>query len=626
MIPIHKALIYCLAGLCSPVFAASTDAPAEVVSATETLSGHPTTNLMDNSVVTFWSSNWHSSADNFISVNYWFDKLSYSFSDINYVTLTPRFLNSKPLAFPSSFDIYYSDGSKWVFVRSISDYKAPNQWNGEIKPSPAIIPLGRTVHANGIGIVAKKLTTDGNPGCYYFQISEAGAGFDPGLDIFQFIGNDPDLAAQSKIEVRGVSASTFSRNRLSEWHDDIRYPFHSGTIISTTNTTEARNIYGPSAVHMGGTFWKLFYGGWDWQSSTQDEIFSVDTRDDFKSFVEIYTTPIYDRSGQVGVSPLPGPSMPIMKTSGSPSMINNPSVVRSPDGKWHMLATYNASGRINDNKTIYATSSDGVKWTPNIAASGSQISVGGFSNFGTSADINGANALLYWRGSFYFYYSEYTSTGINGPFLATQGPNQTPSAGFSHNASAPPLTTNRRLEVNDVKAFGAPWSQSFVMLTSKNGSSLGEISLRLSVGGNPDAFEDNPFFQVTPDGNLAQNLLTGCIVSDGRRLLGVLYGANNGTDYRSGLESFVGNALFAKWLQKSILFYADGLGFVGNNPALIKARGPNVLQLAIPQLATRPYTGKFMVKDEGGNVEWNDQLGQFPFITLQAGDIWEYRP
>ena len=96
--------------------------------------------------------------------------------------------------------------------------------------------------------------------------------------------------------------------------------------------------------------------------------------------------------------------------------------------------------------------------------------------------------------------------------------------------------------------------------------------------------------------------------SPGRKLLGVLYGAGP-------VSALNQNSLYARWLQKRVVFVAnDGTGYPGT-----KALGPDRQLLAVPDAG--PVTGRFEVYGEDGVTLMGASAAQ----TVRCGQTFGLR-
>lgn len=127
----------------------------------------PNTNLMDLNLAVGWSSAYSPTPNHLEHLAYWFG----GFHPVNYVKLYPRVVNGKSLGFPTSFNVYWSNGSAWNMVKSYTNFPSPT------KAAYVVLPLPSAVSADGILVVATTLGSDDYSG-YYFQMQEVGAGYD----------------------------------------------------------------------------------------------------------------------------------------------------------------------------------------------------------------------------------------------------------------------------------------------------------------------------------------------------------------------------------------------------------------------------------------------------------------
>ena len=96
--------------------------------------------------------------------------------------------------------------------------------------------------------------------------------------------------------------------------------------------------------------------------------------------------------------------------------------------------------------------------------------------------------------------------------------------------------------------------------------------------------------------------------SPGRKLLGVLYGAGP-------VSALNQNSLYARWLQKRVVFVAnDGTRYLGT-----RALGPDRQLLAFSN--ARPLTGSFEVYTEDGIT----LIGATAMKTVSRGQTFQLR-
>ena len=164
------------------------------------------TNLNDRNTTTVWTSNGYSDPNHQEWLAYWFD----GFHPVDVVRIHPRYVNGRALGFPTAFNVYWSDGSKWNLAQSYNNVPTPQNSNYVTLKLPA------AVNANGIQVVASQLGLD-DMGNYYFQASEVEAGLQteavatdyfrrplPGPPILTMINNMP-----TSVLVSGVKADMY---------------------------------------------------------------------------------------------------------------------------------------------------------------------------------------------------------------------------------------------------------------------------------------------------------------------------------------------------------------------------------------------------------------------------------
>lgn len=166
----------------------------------------PNTNVNDGNYQSAWTSNGYGDPNHQEWLAYWFD----GFHPVDTVRLFPRFLNGQALGFPTSFSVYWSDGSKWNLAQTYTNVTMPQTANY------VTIKLPAAVNANGIQVFANQLGRD-DQGGYYFQMAEVGAGLTtnavatdyfrnplPGSPVISMINNAP-----TNVSVSGVTANMY---------------------------------------------------------------------------------------------------------------------------------------------------------------------------------------------------------------------------------------------------------------------------------------------------------------------------------------------------------------------------------------------------------------------------------
>jgi len=466
------------------------------------------------------------------------------------------------MCFPSSFTINYSNGTQWVPVQTYNSYPTPfrGDW--------LILPLPGTYTANGIQIVANALSAD-NFGNYYFQLAEVTAGYDAGFSQFRYLHNDATLVGANHIA--GVGPNPFNPNRLSHWDYDDR-----GVVLGPNSSGFPfnMNIYAPQAVATNGG-WLVYFGGWDGSVDKHDRI-SVSFTADFLTF----------GAHAVAID------------NGSFDHCNNESVLKLGPTNWRMVYTTLPFGNPL-NKPAYATSTDGIHWTP---AGGNNSYMLRMSNYykdwDTKADINGGNTIFRdASGIWHLYFSDLSNNNTGVP-VGVYHATSTDAINFTNQAKA----LNANVIPNDFKAFtyggttyyvGAfHYNDQIVRLSVGTSlTSIGPLSVAFNATGAPDLY-------ITSAG----------LVQDGTRLYGILYGA--GPD-----PSLTQNRIFARWLQKKVIFKNSSVQWGDSEHGF----GPHAIRLFLAA-NDNVETGNFYVYDSDGTT----LLYTSPTVTMRSGDVWQY--
>lgn len=526
-----------------------TDIPVTSVAASSQL--WPASALNDSDSLTIWSSNIRSNVNSTEWAAYWFS----GFHNVNYIKLMPRYNTAGALGFPVKFDIYWSNGGSWVLSRSDTAFPTPRaDW--------VILPLPATVNANGIQIVATQLGKD-DVGNIVFQLAEVGAGYDPTLSNFTWLGNN---SIYQQNEIRNVGSGAFNPNRISNWNYDARSP------IITANTGGNSNIYAPNIVSNGGA-WNIYFGGWDGTTDGHDRISVTVSNDNFLTF---------------------NPHA-LMINNGVMIHVNNETVIKKPDGSWLMYyTTLPVSPQLN--KPAYATSPDGVSWTPNTGNAGYLVPVNSYPNW-SLADVNGSNVIYYESGVYHLYFTDLNYTNTGNAF-AVHHATSTDMINFTYTGDVLP----EGLVAQDVKKFTYNSTNYYMMVLHLNGSFL-----RYSMGTSPVNFSASQQLLTNLGNNDKYITSAGWVVKD-NRLYGVLYGAG-------AVSTLDHNAIYAKWLQKKVIFISDATGARWGD--IERAYGPDRIRL---YMNTNIETGHFYVYDSDGAT----LLYTSPKITMRSGDIWNY--
>lgn len=382
-------------------------------------------------------------------------------------------------------------------------------------------------------------------------------------EIQRVAGQAPTDAA----ELRGVSAGVFHEPDWAEGNlhfvSDLRYP-----LLAPSLSGGFRNIYAPSAVEtLQG--WKLFYGGWDGSPTPNDRIYTVDTGD-FLSF-----------EGRRNVIDH-GPFVHVCNVN-----------ALSEDGVGVEMVCTSYPDEKGTNKPVIFSSTDGIVWKgssrPAIAGPEDRVMIQGYPGF-DEADMNGMNVLLKENGEYRLYFGDfknfgkvYRASGSDPKNLQYEGPV----------LDAPHM-------VNDVRKFEIDGKAIYLMALHAN-----KDTLWYSLSSDGLDFQEEKVLGKN-QGEEDQHIVAAGWVTRGRRVLGYLYGAG-------AVPELNRNRIFARWLQKKVVFVAED----GKRYEATGAVGPDRQQFAVPKGAE--LSGHFEVYAEDGKTRLGDpQPGK-----LAAGSIYQ---
>jgi hypothetical protein len=396
---------------------------------------------------------------------------------------------------------------------------------------------------------------DDGVGNWVLQMADLRAGFDAGLTAFAWAGND---GSSNRATVHNVGSRAFDPNKLRNWNYDARNP-----ILVPTPGSGHQNIYAPSVVYNGGA-WNVYFGGWDNSPTPNDQVSIAVSLDNFASF---------------------NPHQTVI-SHGAFQHVNNESAIKIGPGQWQMAYTTFAAGGLN--KPGYATSSDGVSWTPNTGNAAFLMTMAGYPNFVASADVNGGNAIYFDGGQYHMYWVDFANNfAMN---YATSPDNH------SYTFQGTKLTG---FVPQDIKSFVFGGTRYYLSAYHNNGAST-YFSLNTTLA-SPAA----PSVLFNKTGS-ADNFITSVgLVSDGSRLYGALYGA-------SAVSSLDQNRIFASWLQRKVTFQ-NAATFLGANQSV----GPDTLYMLMVN-GQSVETGTFAIFDTDGT----SVLAQTPKVTVLQGDVW----
>jgi hypothetical protein len=268
----------------------------------------------------------------------------------------------------------------------------------------------------------------------------------------------------------------------------------------------------------------------------------------------------------------------------------NCSAVKLPDGSYYLMTTAYPDSR-GLNKPASFRSPDARVWNgaaPHQAQLSSIINIEGYDRY-TGADINGVNTVLYEDGAFRLYFNDFKNFGTVWRASSKDGKTFT----LEGTALATPHM------VNNVKKIEVAGRVTYLMALHVNNDSLW-FSLA-SDGMHFGAERELTRNQSDQD----RYIVAVGWVGDGDAVYGVLYGAGP-------VPSLDRNRIFAKWLQKRVVFRTkDGI-LAGE----VFADGPDRVRLAVPPGGA---TGHFEVFAEDGLTS----LHRSAELKVHAGDIWQ---
>jgi len=313
------------------------------------------------------------------------------------------------------------------------------------------------------------------------------------------------------IEIHGVGAGEFAPNIWRagslHWVPDVRTP-----LIAPRVSGVFRNIYAPSIVEEPGG-WRVFYGAWDGVPTGNDRIYSLRTRD-FLDFGERST--VIEHGAFVHVC--------------------NVSALRFEDGSYHLICTAYPDAR-DRNKPSAFHSPDGNVWNgspaPYAAKMSDIVEMADYPKY-EDADINGVNVVLHDDGLYRLFFCNwrdpgqvYRASGKDGKRFRLDG-----------------VCLKSGHGVNDVKKLTVDGRPQYLMALHMNTDRLW-----YSLSNDGMHFEPERELAGRLDDRDRYIVAVGWVVG-GRRVLGFLYGAG-------AAPTLDRNRLFARWLQKKVVFITD---------------------------------------------------------------------
>jgi hypothetical protein len=356
------------------------------------------------------------------------------------------------------------------------------------------------------------------------------------------------------IEVAGVEAGEFNpliwQAGTLNFVPDLRSP------LLAPRNGKFRNIYAPSAVETPGGY-RLFYGAWDGVPTGNDRIYSAATDFRFQDFSDRHAVIV----------------------PGSFTHVCNVNALGFDDGSFALFGTLYAVRNLNKpaffRSDVTGTNWNGLSGEPYTAQARDVVDLGGYAY--TNADINGMNVMLRESGVYRLYFGDFRNPG--GTFRAT-------SADGKHYTFEAKALKGPGF-VNDVKKFRVGGTSYYLMGLHENGTRLWQ-----AVSTNGVAFPAARTLLTNLDAADAYIVALGWVTrgpqeAPGRKLLGVLYGAGP-------VSALNRNSLYARWLQRKVVFVADD----GTRYPATRALGPD--RQLLPFSSASPVTGRFEAYAEDG--------------------------
>lgn len=362
-------------------------------------------------------------------------------------------------------------------------------------------------------------------------------------------------AADGRVELRGVGAGPFVKN-AANWLPDRRFP------LIEPLAGPFRNIYAPSIVALPDGEYRIFFGGWDGTPTGNDGIYCIGTRD-FLSF--------YDRRKVI--------------VHGAYEHVCNVSAVLNDDGSYTLMCTAYPDEHGLNKPAIFRIPGD-FSHCPVIASSKDVVTIDGYPDY-AGADINGMNPIIRDGGKLQLYFADFHRFGKI--YLADQKgkPRQWSFRGVAMDFAGMP---------NDIKRVGL-WN---LLALHQNGPKL-----FWSISQDPGRFPE-PKVLAEHYSDADRFMVAVGLVTRDQTVLGFLYGAG-------AVPALNQNRIFARWLQRKVLFRCDD----GRRIMPEEALGPD---RALLRLSART-TGRLEIYGEDGQT----LLGRSDPITLIPGVAYRIR-
>lgn len=383
----------------------------------------------------------------------------------------------------------------------------------------------------------------------------------------------PGQAEAGTVEIHGVEAGDFAPGmwQAGQLHfvADVRSPMLSPRLDGVF-----RNIYAPSIVEVPGG-WEVYYGAWDGVPTGNDRIYRVTTRD-FLNFE----------------------NWRIVVEHGPFQHVCNVSAARDSERSVHMLCTaYPVGPGLNkpaafrvDSGSLAGDTARAGRESPIQPSKENLVTIEGYEPF-AAADMNGVNVLLIEDGQYRLYFCDfknwgkvYRASSKDGKDFRLDGP-----------------CVDAAMMVNDVKKF-TPGEESPCYLMG-----LHRNTDRLWYALSTDGMKfDAPRELGVHLGPADRYMVAIGWVTQGDRLLGFLYGAGASPELNR-------NRIFARWLQKKIVFTGTNGNVATSNAAL----GPD--RCTISLAGQTELTGQIQIFAEDGRTALSKPMP----VKLMSGGVYQ---
>lgn len=376
------------------------------------------------------------------------------------------------------------------------------------------------------------------------------------------------------VEIHNVGAGEFNPDHWRAGTLNI-VPDMRAPMITPRLDGVFRNIYAPSAVQIPGG-WRLFYGAWDGVHTGNDRIYCVTTTD-FLTFDRWQT----------------------VIENGVFIHVCNVSAVAHAQGDYHLVCTAYPVGdnlnkpaafqvRFPEDRAESASSAGRAASEPVTAAHDHLAAITGYEPF-DKADMNGVNAILLEDGQYRLYFGDFKNWGHVHRASSADGKH------FRYDGTC----LAARMMVNDVKKFTHAGKPCYLMGLHANRDKLWYA---LSQDGMTFEPQQELAASVGPEDRYI--VAIGWVVCD-ERLLGFVYGAGA----VPGLDR---NRLFARWLQKTVVFTDEA----GEKRTATAALGPDRAILSMGQAKT--LSGHLQILAEDARTPVSAPLA----VKLTAGGVY----